>query len=213
MSKQTPDKVFYRDQEYLLAGLKGSGLLTPKDFGIKPESMAFFCARGYFCQYSCHERTLSLNGFTVATHTDLLPVIDGVSASSNPPALAHFYQNLHVPCPLSGGLVIVRELVALTGIVPNPTAFAKVLELIYDQGTLQNEIDHSSKMPELRQRFTTAAKDILAETLEIADLQKFAFENRSAELQERIQNFTAIWQPVDDIIWSFAPGYTQQPRL
>jgi len=86
MTKQIPDKVLYKGQEYILAGLKGSGLFTPKDFGISSELMgvATACYRGYFCKYEFVDNKLFLVEFSVIQidHADL-PKIEDIFPKSD----------------------------------------------------------------------------------------------------------------------------------
>ena len=86
MTKQIPDKVLYMGQEFILAGLKGTGLFTPRDFGISREMMgiATACYRGYFCRYECIDNRLFLIWLGIILEEDVeLPSIAGISAKSN----------------------------------------------------------------------------------------------------------------------------------
>ena len=86
MTKQIPDVVLYKGQEFTLAGLKGTGLFTPMDFGILSEVMGIVtaCYRGYFCKYECIENELFLVELGVIHRDDVeLPLIEGVSAKSD----------------------------------------------------------------------------------------------------------------------------------
>ena len=61
MTNQSPDTVFYNDDKYLIAGLKGTGLFRPLDFGIATYVMSTACYRGYICQYKLIENRLHLD--------------------------------------------------------------------------------------------------------------------------------------------------------
>ena len=164
MTKQIPDVVLYKGQKFILAGLKGTGLLTPRDFGISPEMMgvATACYRGYSCKYNCVENELFFVELGVI-HRDKvkLPLIEDVSAKSDSFPLFHNYENLRIPCRLSGGLVLVRNSVGPVGHFPSRIEFEEVIEVIFEQGMLQREIDHSLRVADLRKTINE-----LSETLE-----------------------------------------------
>jgi hypothetical protein len=151
MTKQIPDRVLYKGQEYILAGLKGHGLLTPWDFGIPREmlAMATTCTRSYYSQYECLDNQLFLMELTIVHQENVqLPLIERVSAQSQN---SHFssYSPLRVPCPLSGGLILVRNPIGLECDFPNPVDFEEVTELLFEDGILQRMIDHSTTVAAL----------------------------------------------------------------
>lgn len=151
--KQIPDLVLYKGQEFILAGLRGTGLLTPMTFDISSEMMgvATACYRGYFCKYDCTEDDLFLVELGVIRRDNLeLLLIEGVSAKTDGIRFFHTYENLRIPCPLSGGLVLVRNPVVLVGHFPSPIEFAEVVEILFEQGMIQMKKNHSKKVAELR---------------------------------------------------------------
>ena len=152
MTKQIPDKVLYKGQEFILAGLKGTRLFTPMDFGISSEMMgvATACYRGYCCQYECIDNKLFLIWLGLLQEEDVeLPLIEGVAAQSNN-ILFSSYENIKIPCPLSGGLILVRNPVGLEGDLPSPMDFEDVVEVLFEDGLLHREIDHSKTVARLR---------------------------------------------------------------
>ena len=90
MTKQIEDKVLYRGQEYILAGLRGTGLCAPLEFGITSEMMGIMtaCYRRYFCTYQCIDNQLFLVELVLVHHQDdniKLPVIEDVHPEAIPP--------------------------------------------------------------------------------------------------------------------------------
>ncbi len=85
MTAQIPDLVIYRDQEYSIVGMKGSGLPDPSEFGLSPGMMSTACYRGYYCNYTVRDDHLILTHLVVQSADDHYPVIDGV-APLIPPA-------------------------------------------------------------------------------------------------------------------------------
>jgi hypothetical protein len=152
MTKQIPDKVLYKGREFILAGLKGTGICTPIDFGISREMMgiATACYRGYVCHYACIDNRLFLIWLGILQEEDVeLPFIAGISATPYS-ILFSSHENLKIQCPLSGGLLLVRNPVGLEDDVPSPWDFKEVIEVLFEDGMLQQEIDHSKTVAALR---------------------------------------------------------------
>ena len=145
MTRQIPDTVIYKGGEYVLAGLKGKGLLTPTDLNIVTKGLATACYRGYYCQYSCIDNFLFLTELSVFNEPNQLPSLQGIVPSAILDMFAR-YQDLKIQCPFSGGLVIVKNLVAPNRTLPSPLEYNEVVEIIFEQGMLQGEIDYSSKV-------------------------------------------------------------------
>src|SRR6185503_20229813 len=150
MTRQIPDTVIYRDQKYVLAGLKGKGLLTPTDLKIVAQGFATACYRGYYCQYKCIDDSLFLTELILFTPANQLPNLGDIVPVKYFTEEMSQYQNLKIQCPFSGGLVIVQNLIEPIGNVPNPLKYEEVVEINFEQGLLQGEIDHSSKVNILR---------------------------------------------------------------
>ena len=112
--------------------------------------IATACYRGYVCHYACIDNRLFLIWLGVLQEEDVeLPLIEGVSVKPDN-ILFSKYENLKIPCPLSGGLILVRNPVGLEGDFPSPRDFTEVLEVLFENGMLQQEIDHSKTVAELR---------------------------------------------------------------
>ena len=137
MTEQIPDKVIYKGQEFILAGLKGTGLFTPVNFGISPEmvDIATNCRRGYFCRYECIDNELFLVELGIFQRENIkLPLIEGVSAKPNS-ILFSSYERLRIPCSLSGGLILVRNPIEIAGqSFPNPLDFEEIVEILFEKG-------------------------------------------------------------------------------
>jgi hypothetical protein len=66
MTAQINDKVFYRQQEYDMAGVNGTGLFTPQEYGMRPARLSTACWRGYHCGYDLADGLLRLMDLTIA---------------------------------------------------------------------------------------------------------------------------------------------------
>jgi hypothetical protein len=217
MTKQIPDKVLYNNQEFILAGLKGHGLFKPIDFGISPEmtGIATACYRGYFCKYACMDNKLFLVELSVIqSNHERLPLIEGISAESDD-FLFSRYQNLKIPCPLSGGLLIVQNPITHPGHFPNPIEFSEVVELTFEQGFLQNKIDHSTKMAELRQRVDELRKYSKPDSDLLSVISKWSSspDKLSNQEQKKLIGYRSEVEKIHELEWSFVSNYEQQPEI
>ena len=186
-------------------------------FDISSEMMgvATACYRGYFCKYDCTKDNLFLVELAVIGRDNLeLPLIEGVSAKTDGIRFFHTYENLRIPCPLSGGLVLVRNPVGLVGHFPSPIEFEEVVEILFEQGLLQMEINHSKKVAELRKTVDELAENLesnneLSEVLtkwdspleKVSDPEMMMFE----EYINKVVDKSIVLQ------WSFVSDYEQQP--
>ena len=217
MTKQIPDIVVYKGQNFILAGLKGSGLFTPTNLGISPDMMGVTtaCYRRYFCEYDCTADELFLVKFSYIQQEGVEPpMTEGISATSDSIGFAHSYENLRIPCSFTGGLILVKNPVGLVGHFPSPIEFEEVVEVLFEKGKLQREISHSETVASLRKQ-----ADDLSETLkmnrELSEvLRKWdSPEERVSEPESELFD-TYINQIVDktiEIEWSFVSDYEQQP--
>jgi hypothetical protein len=217
MTHQAPDKVIYKGQEFILAGLKGNGLFRPIDFGITSEMIGCMtaCYRGYCCKYKIIDEKLFLVELSVITGaSDQIPLIEGVAAKTGP---FYDYQNLKILCPLSGGLVMVRNLLGLNLDFPSPLEFEIVVEVLFEQGMLQREIDHSIEMAGLRQTVDEFKRSLLESTDGLSEaLRKWDSHPEKRSDQEKkmcMENIDKVIEKRFEIHWSFVSDYEQQPTM
>jgi len=217
MTKQIPDIVVYKGQEFILAGRKGSPLFTPMDVGLSLDMMGVTtaCYRRYFCEYACLSDKLFLVKFSFIQREDVEPpLVEGISPSSDSIGFAHAYENLRIPCLFSGGLILVRNPVGLVGHFPSPIEFEEVVEVFFEKGQLQREISHSDTVASLRKQV-----DDLSETLKMNSqlsevLRKWDSPEARVSAPETEVFDVYINQIVDktiEIEWSFVSDYEQQP--
>ena len=217
MTKQIPDIVVYKGQEFILAGLKGSGLFTPMDFGISSDMMGVTtaCYRRYFCEYACLNDELFLAKFSFIQQEEVEPpLIEGMAPKSDGIGFAHSYEDLRIPCLFSGGLILVRNPVGLVGHFPSPIEFEEVLEVLFEKGKLQREIDHSATVAGLRQQ-VNHLEEMLKSNLEVSEvLRKWDSPNEKVSDPETKIFENYLNQIVDktmEVEWSFVSEYVQQP--
>ena len=218
MTKQIPDKVLHKGQQYILAGLKGTRLFTPMDFGLSSDMMgvATACYRRFFCKYTCLGNEMLLVELSVIQGENAqLPPIEGISAKSDSTRFFHTYQNLRIPCPFSGGLVLVRNPVGLVGHFPSPIDFEEVIEIQFQQGKFQKEIDHSFLMAGLRKQVAELDESLQSNPELSETLRKRSLKERRTDPETKLFD-EYIRKIVDKRIaleWSFVADYEQQPPL
>jgi hypothetical protein len=224
MTKQIPDRVKYKSQEFVMAGLNGTGLFIPGDFGISSEMMGITtaCYRGYYCTYECIGNLLFLVELVIVHRhgKDIeLPVIEAIppkSISIKPGIiLFNYYQELKIPCPFSGGLILTSNPINAVGHFPAPIEFETVIEILVQEGILQKEIDHSCSVAGLRKQITQLDEMLksnteLAEVLRKRDLKEIVSDPETRLFQEYIEKINKIRNELE---WSFVSGYKQQPSI
>jgi hypothetical protein len=175
MTAQIPDKVIYQNDEYIIAGVKGLGLVTPDQFGITPTLQWLSSAnwRGFYTTYTLENGTLYLTEMGVGS--DNYPPIQGILPIQleeyDPPA----YRGLKLPTPFEGFLLIARDLTkeisAQLGFEYANAGFRHyfeyqtVFEMQFEAGKLRQVADHSGKMSALRSQLTVIIEE-RAKTIE-----------------------------------------------
>lgn len=215
MVMQIPDKVSYKDQEFILAGLKGTGLFTPMDFGISPEmvDIATACYRGYFCRYECIDKELFLVELGIFTRENIkLPFIQDVSAKSNN---THFsYESLRIPCSFSGGLILVRDPIEIAGqSFPGPLDFKEIVEILFEKGKLQQEIDHSLTVAGLRKQVDEFSDSFKSDGELSEFFRRDWTKEKASDSEMRLyrEYLNEVANKMIEIEWSFVSNYEQQP--
>jgi hypothetical protein len=217
MTKQIPDMVVYKGQEFILAGRKGSGLFTPKDFGISSDMMGVTtaCYRRYFSEYLCLDDELSLVKFSIIQAEGVeAPLLEGSAPKSDGIGFAHSYEDLRIHCLFSGGLILVRNPVGLVGHFPSPIEFDEVLEVLFKKGKVQRETDHSATVASLRKQVdnlneTLKSNSELSEVLRKWDSPEERVSESETELFDAYIN--EIVNKTTEVEWSFVSEYVQQP--
>jgi hypothetical protein len=166
MTAQINDKFRYRDREYAVAGISEEDVFDPALLGLKPAGTSTACWRGYQAVYALEGSRLVLD----TLHVNLLkpgggykreegPLINGVKPGG--PRREHDlfnnqYERLNYRLEYTGGLLLadgfMRDLYVHMGFHP-PWKYERVMEVIFDAGTLKYEFDRSEQMAEIRQRF------------------------------------------------------------
>src|SRR5262245_43548610 len=180
MTAQTSDKVFYRDTAFSVAGVNGSGLFEPSEYGIRPAMISTACWRGYHCTYEVAGGSLLLAKVNLGLAEEDRAAAErgegprlfgrvprryiihgrrvvhdaagsGEEASWESDDFA--VEGLREPVPFTGGLLLG------TGFIEDQYVhmgfhpawkFREVHELVFDRGLVVKEADRSAELAEFR---------------------------------------------------------------
>ena len=216
MTNQIPDEVLYKNQEFILAGLKGTGLFTPVNFGMSQKMLEISksCYRGYFCRYECIGNELFLVELGIFQRESIkLPLIEGVSAKPRG-SLFSSYESLRIPCSLSGGLILVRNPIEFAGQnFPSPLDFEEIVEILFEKGKIQQEIDHSLTVASLRKQVDEFSDSFKSER-ELSEFFRREWTKETAsdlEMWLYGEYLNEVVNKMMELEWSFVAKYEQQP--
>jgi hypothetical protein len=165
MTAQVSDFLIVDEIEYSIAAIQNKWPFDPRDHGFDPVSPHTACWRGFFCKYILRCENLYLKSFNVS-----LGDVKPEQWSGVVPQKGEFfkfdkmwkYRPLKFLIPYSGGIIIahefIREFYVHMGF-HRPHCYRIVKELIFRDGHLENEIDHSKKMKQVRDHLRSAEKD------------------------------------------------------
>jgi len=157
--------VWYRNKEFVIAGVNGSGLFQPEDHGLRPAATSSANWRGYVCSYRVKEDFLHLEELTIGlgageeSQHPSPPALFGIEASVRPDGHEADYRFGSAPIAFSGGLLLgkgfIDDLYVHMGFHP-AWKFRQVVELMFEEGRLTAAHDHSQRIAEIRDGITSA---------------------------------------------------------
>ena len=165
MTQQIPDYFYYEGTELNVVGIEGTGLYTPKDFGIDSIPASTACYRGYFMKYEIKDNQLFMEGFLIRTLDGIIPPDinnkspNKITREYNPMGLCGLgfrfeYKDIYLKIPFNGTLIlgnkIIREEYVHMG-YPSATSFQTVLKFTFEEGTIVKVEDISERVREIRE--------------------------------------------------------------
>lgn len=165
MTAQMNDIFRHNGEEYSIAGISEGDLFDPELLDLKPVATCTACYRGYVAYFKVFEDHLvldELNVNLIKEETDYErqagPTINGVSPEGpkrKSSFFNNFYRDLNFHLEYSGGLLIangfIEELYVHMGFHP-AWKYTQVIELIFENGILQKELDQAQRMEEIREQ-------------------------------------------------------------
>ena len=164
MTGQIPDKLIYNESSYSIVGIKGEGLLSPLDFGLKPTSPSTANWRGFVMTYEIVKDYLILQemNVTVKQMIDNIPLINGVTPEIKREGFFHLtYTNLNLKTHFVGKILIAKDFIDSMYVhmgFQSPLSFKKVIELILLDGTMTKFTDFSEIMEKYRKNNVSDGK-------------------------------------------------------
>jgi hypothetical protein len=166
MTQQISDTFQYCDAEYAVAGISDGNLFNPAVLDLKPGIACTACWRGYQAVYAILETQLvvadlyitlwkNMEGFQF--HRKQGPAINGITPTEKKRQefdLNNHYSGINHHLEYTGGLLLVDGLISSFHIHRSlylACEYKNVIELVFENGILSREIDHSEKMAEVRQ--------------------------------------------------------------
>ncbi len=157
MTTQIENSFRYEEIEYGIAGILEDELFYPGDFGLNPVQASTACYRGYYAKFTVTNSQLTLEHMEVRLigktddgyRDEEGPLINGVKPCFDADGIFNnTYSGLHLPLNYSGGLLLVRGPIGETAF--RVWEFSTVLELVFDDGVMQNVFDRSTSIADLR---------------------------------------------------------------
>lgn len=152
MTAQIQDRVWYQDEEYVIVGVKGSGLFIPQDFGMAGVMMSTGCYRGFYVTYGVEDGEFRLETMTIrAANGDYKP-INGIK-----PVMHEWqggvYSRINLRVPFTGRLLLGKDFIGSMYVhmgFQKPPSYETVIELMIDHGVVLSSVDHSTSMADIR---------------------------------------------------------------
>ena len=200
MTAQFNDIFLYQGERYAVSGISEGELFDPKLLGLNPVAACTACWRGYVAEFSILDARLVLQNLSVNLYnlddeeagrqSETGPEINGVLPLHPDGEYELFnnrYENLNYHLEYSGGLLIadgfIQELYVHMGFHP-AWKYERVIEFIFDNGSLIDEQDRSYQMSEIRQQYrewredASTDEDRMPSREEIAEFVNRAFDRR-----------------------------------
>lgn len=154
MTAQISDTFIFKGEQYSLIGMEGGDLISPEQFGMRPEMLHTACYRGFYATYELTETGLYLRELTLCEKDGNYLPINGVSPEKEEHQAS--YYNLSILVPLTGRIRLakdfIKELYVHMG-YQKPTAFKTVYDITLDNGRVVELKGRSNEMKKKRGAF------------------------------------------------------------
>ncbi|OQX02397.1 MAG: hypothetical protein BWK80_57965 [Desulfobacteraceae bacterium IS3] len=179
MTAQISDFLILEGSEYNISAIQNKWPFDPKEHGFNPVSPHTACWRGYYCKYIVQDKELYLCSLNVSIGEG-----NPVGWAGAMPQESEFfkydrmweYKPKGYKVPYTGGIVIARDFIREFYVhmgFHRPHCYAIVKELIFRNGYLENETDHSEKMKFVRDSLRSAANKSDTQTPTIEEIERY----------------------------------------
>jgi len=153
-------------------GLKGEGLPSPLDFGLKPISPHTANWRGFIMTYKIAENCLIVQemNVTVKNLNENPPLINKVNPETKKEGVFHLtYSSLKLKTQFTGKILIAKDFIDFMYVhmgFQSPLSFKTVIELNLSDGFLIKVTDYSEKMKKYRNSNVSDGKLVRTENIQ-----------------------------------------------
>lgn len=175
MTAQIADIYRYKKDEYKIIGMTKPMTFNPHDYGLEPQSCCTACWRGYWCEYDIRDNGLYLEKLFMFNREDKYPELNGVSVSpieyqegyvsslngmkrrktSFPKYSGHrLYEGVNLFIQYTGKILAGKNFLSQYYIhmgYQKFYAYEIVKEFIFEEGVLQDIVDHSDFAKSIRE--------------------------------------------------------------
>jgi len=160
MTAQMPDQFHYKNEQFVLIGLKGSNLFNPEDYGIYPEMASTACYRGYVSTYIINDKQIILNGLMIRTQDRKLIEINGRFPIKKKSVFSFnfMYDGLNLPIKFTGFILLGKDFIDEMYVhmgFQRPISFETVIEFQFRDGEIVAVNDFSELIAKLRKEDST----------------------------------------------------------
>lgn len=158
MTAQISDCVRVGSRDYNIAAIQNELPFSPFSYGLEAVGACTACWRGYYCLYEIADNALRLRDLNIWLDGEP-PVVNGVSAARSADYGCIAYQNVNIPVPYTGGIVLaadfIQEMYVHMGFHP-PHCYRDVWEFVLEEGKVVKRQNCSAKMRQIRRRLREA---------------------------------------------------------
>ena len=160
MTAQIPDQFLYKNEQFVLIGLKGSNLFKPEEYGIYPVMASTACYRGFVATYVITNKQLILNKLVLKSQEKKLAKIND-KAPIEEKSVYSFnftYYDVNLPIKFTGFILLgkdfINEMYVHMGF-QRPISYETVIEFQLRDGEIIAVNDFSELIAKLRKEDPT----------------------------------------------------------
>lgn len=161
MSAQVGDRFTFKREAYSVVAMSEPIQISPRDYGVTPESVGEVCREGYWCEYLISNKGIILKNLYVNSKDDFYPVINGVEPTTAQKGSTgysqymghHLYKNINVAVKYNGTMILGKDFIkkyyTRTG-YQKAWSYQILNELVFKDGKLVETIDHTEAAKKMR---------------------------------------------------------------
>lgn len=155
MTAQIGDRFTFKGEDYSIVSISKSINFSPYEYGLKPFGCCTACWAGYWCHYDISKDGIVLRNLYINSESGY-PKINDVDVSDTEYIGHRVYQNLNLPMNYTGKILVGNNFINKYYIhmgYQRAWAYETLVELVFENGKLVEEIDQSEVAKKLRESF------------------------------------------------------------